>query len=124
MQIKKEKQTKNKPSSKEVVGRMQKNNTKEVWECVLYLRGKRAYLLKLAHRASLTKGFSWSISKIRPENTATTMLQLQYKFGRKWSDFYREYEKVGGKRICGQDFIRQIDNHKGIRLVRIIIRKI
>ena len=117
-------QTKNKCSSKASLGRVQTDNQGEVWECVLYLRGKRLELLKLAHWASVGKGISWSISKIRPENTATTMLQLQYKFRGEWGNFYREYAKKRWQPVRGQDINGQIENSKSIRLVRAIIHRI
>jgi len=124
MQIKKEIKTKDKRVAKTPLGGVQTDNKSEVWECVLYLRGKRIELLKLAHWASAGKGISWSISKIRPENTATTMLQLQYKFRGEWGNFYREYAKKRWQPVRGRDINGQIENSKSIRLVRATLSRI
>lgn len=121
---KKRKQTTNNSHPKENLGSLQKNNKKEIWKCVLYMRGKRIDLIKLAHRASVSKSFTWSISKIRPENSASTMLLLQYKFRGKWGDVYRKYEEIGGRKVRTNDNSRPQTKCKGIRLVRAIITKI
>lgn len=122
MQNKKAIKTKDKRTPKKIVGRMQEDNKGQVWECVLYLWGEKSSILKLAHRASLAKGFIGSLSKIRSKSFKTTMLQLQYKFRGKWGDFHRKYEKIGGKQLCGYHPQGQKNNCEGIRLVRAIIR--
>lgn len=121
MSPKKTIKTKNKRSSKKTLARVQKNNPKEVWSCMLYLRGNRSNLVKLANRASACEGITWGISQIRPESSPTTMLQMQYKYGGKWGDFYRKYETLGGERLCGQNLGGQKNNTQGIRLVRAVI---
>lgn len=121
---KKEIKTKNKCNTTSSLGRMQKNNKREVWECVLYLRGKRADLLELAHRASYSESISWSISKIRPENTTTTMLQLQYKFRGCRCNIFKEYDELRGGGVCQCNLFGQTENSKSVRLVRFIIREV
>ncbi|MEI6532478.1 MAG: hypothetical protein WCO06_01420 [Candidatus Roizmanbacteria bacterium] len=121
---KKEIKTKNKCNTTTSMGRMQKDNKSEIWECVLYLRGKRSDLVKLANRTYAGKGFSWSISKIRPESSATTMLQVQYPFRGCWGDVCGEYETSGGQCLCGLDFFGQTENSQGVRLVRAVIKRI
>ncbi len=123
-QTKKAKQAKNLGTSKKTLGRVQKDNQGEVWECVLYLRGNWIDLEQLAHRSYVGKGFSWSLSKIRPKTSKTTMLQVQYKFRGCWGDVREKYGDLGGEGLCQCDILRQENYRKGIRLVRAIIRAI
>lgn len=69
--------------SKQAMGGVQKNNKKKVPACLLYLLPNGTYRIKLAHRTPLAEGISWSVHEIRFEGTPSTMLQLQYKLGRK-----------------------------------------
>lgn len=62
---------------------MQRNNKEKIWEYVLYVRGKKSDLIQLAYRAHDTKGLVWSVSQVRSESPASSMLQLQHKLGRK-----------------------------------------
>lgn len=121
---KKEKSSKDKCSSEETLGRVSKNNQSEVWKCMLYLRGKRIDLIKLANRTHASQGFGWCISKVRPTNSATPMLSLQYKFWGQPSDFYRKYEEVRRRNLRELYFGRPAENFKSIRLVRAVITRI
>lgn len=116
--------TTHKQDSKATLGTLQKDNKGKIWECVLYLRGDRTQLIKLADRASTSEGFTWCLSKIRPTTSTTTMLSLQYKFRGQPSDFYRKYEEIRGEQVCRRDTTRPPKDSKSVRLVRAIIKSV
>src|SRR3990167_416741 len=98
--------------------RMQKNNKKEPWQCVLHMWEAGPFRIELAHRTSMAKGGSWSVSEIRFKGVTTTMLSLQYKSRGQRSRFLPE--DITGKRTrLGRTARKRSTSHrKGVRSLR------
>ncbi len=94
------------------MGTLQKNNTSEIWKQVLYVYSGKPIWLELAHGSSPIKGKYWSISKVRPEITSSTVLQMQYTSRREWRVVYNLHAKNRRGSIRGSDTKRSANNSK------------
>lgn len=94
---------------------MQTNHTKEIWECVLHLRGTRLECLKLAYRAHDTKGITWSLSKVRPTNTQTSVLPVQHKSGGKRRRVLSQDDTGSRSNRSERNHLRQTKNSESKR---------
>lgn len=90
---KKEVQTKNLRHSEKIVDSLQGNHKEKVRQYLLHLLSTESFWVELAYRPSMGKGFSWSISKVRPTGFATPVLQLQYKQRRNGSRLLSKHVK-------------------------------
>lgn len=83
--LKKEVKAKHKSTPKKNMGGVQKNNKKKVSKQMLYLPISQFKWIELAYGASFPESITWCIPKIRFEDIAPSVLQLQHKPRRKRS---------------------------------------
>ncbi len=115
-------QAKDKRVAKKDMGTLQENYQNKVREFLLHLPCHPTKWVELAHWTYVGKGECGCLYEIRFENTASPMLQLQYKFGRKRCGLLRKDVSRNRPRGNEQTPTRQISNRESIRLLSTIIR--
>lgn len=112
---KKNREAKDKRNSAKTLGTLQADNKDKISKFLLYVPAEEPYWLELANWTPLAESVLRSISQIRFESVETTMLEVQYKSGRKWSFVLRKDDEGNWPRSNGQTPSRQKSNSKGIR---------
>ncbi len=106
------------------MGRVQKNNKREIWELLLHMRDWPIDWEELAHGSHVAKGECGCIIEIRFTNPKAPMLQLQYKSWGKRCGFLQENVKGNRTRKNGGTRKRQTKDSECYGSLSEFIRRI